>query len=112
MSKHRVQLHGSKKKSKDVDPFAIARFMKGEATLVEALKLDEQTFDGLRRQAHALFDAGKWQQCIDVVRGLAALGDVDPFDPFLLAGSYRALGDDDAARIAEEVGERMLVELE
>jgi hypothetical protein len=111
MSIHQLNLHGSEKKQKEVDPFLVRRFISGEIALEAALKLDREALDSLRRQAHALYEAGKWQACIDVLTGLSALGDVDAFDPLLMAGAYMELGNSEAAARCTEIGGQMLATL-
>lgn len=112
MSMHRLGLIGSEKKQRKVDVKVLTRFFEGKIRLDEALELDSKAAAGLRRQAHALYESGKWQQCIDVILGLAAVGDVDPFDPLLMAGAYTELGNAEAARLCTEMGEKMLETLD
>ncbi|MCK6548586.1 hypothetical protein L6R52_22250 [Myxococcota bacterium] len=111
MSIHQLNLRAPEKKARAIDEKVIAKYLRGEASLLDALKVDEKSTSALRRQAHALYEAGKWQQCIDVLLGLAAIGDVDAFDPLLLAGAYTELGDADAAEKCMKAGERMLQKL-
>jgi hypothetical protein len=89
----------------------LRRYLRGEVALGEALSLDRDACDALRKQAHALYEACRWQQCIDVILGLAAVGDVDPFDPLLLAGAYAELGDHHSASLCTQAAETMLAEL-
>jgi hypothetical protein len=82
-------------------------FIEGRSELSEALALSDETATDLRRQAIALHQAGKFEACIDVVLGLAALGNVHPVDPLLLARCYTAVGDVRNAEICTEHYERM-----
>jgi hypothetical protein len=108
---HQADLHGSKKDQERVDPLKVEKFLAGECDLVEALGIDDEMLDGLRRQALALYQAGKWERCIKVVLGLVALGSVHPADPVLLARSYEKLGMHDAAAQCDLHAERMMKEL-
>lgn len=92
MSKHQLELAGSLKAKTKTNKKAIDRLMAGQSSLPDALGVNEQQVEGLRRQAIALHEAGKHQSCIDVVLGVTALGSVHPLDALLLARSYRALG--------------------
>lgn len=111
MSLHRLGLVASEKKQKKVEVEALIRYLEGKASLSEGLGLDAHATEGLRRQAHALYAAGKWQQSIDILQGLAALGDVDPFDPLLMAGAYHELGDPRAAELCAKMGDAMMAAL-
>lgn len=111
MSLHQLGLSGSGKKQRAIDEKAIVKYLRGEVSLAAALKVDGKTTEGLRRQAHALYEAGRWQQCIDVLHGLAAIGDVDALDPLLMAGAYGELGNTKAAELCAQMGESMLAKL-
>jgi hypothetical protein len=106
-----LSVHGHKARREDVDLVAVERYTNGEIDLRSALGLTPDLLDSLRRQAHALCKAGKWQACIDVVHALAALGDMDHSDPMLLALCHQALGDPRSAesclRLAGEILETM-----
>lgn len=93
MSKQQLELAGSLKAKTKTNKKLVDRLLEGKANLQTALGVDEAQVEKLRRQAIALYEAGKWQACIDVVLGVSALGSVHPLDALLLARSYRALGD-------------------
>ena len=101
MSKHRLKVAGSKKVAERVDAKAAEKLLTGRAGLADALGLGDAELEEMRRQAIALFSAGKWRQCIDVCSGVTALGSVHPVDAFMMAGSYEALGDHESARTLE-----------
>jgi hypothetical protein len=106
MSKQQIGLAGSEKVRTSVDPLRAERFLRGEIELAEALGLEDA--NELRRQAVALYGGGKYDACIEVVLGLAALGNVHPVDPLLLARCYTALGDVANAELCTDHYERMM----
>ena|SRR5687767_12516765 len=108
VSKQQIKLSGSEKVRTWVDELRAERFIEGRIDLTEALDLSDDTARDLRRQAIALHQAGKFEACIEVVLGLAALGSVHPVDPLLLARCYTALGDVRNAEICTEHYERMM----
>jgi hypothetical protein len=110
MTKQQIGLAGSEKARTWVDPLLAERFVAGEIGIQEALGFHDVT--ELRRQAVALYSGGKYDACIEVVLGLAALGNVHPVDPLLLARCYTALGDVQNARLCTEHYERMMSALE
>jgi hypothetical protein len=97
-----MKLSGSEKIRTWVDELEAERFIQGKIELTEALHLGDEAARDLRRQAIALYQAGKLEACIDVVLGLAALGSVHPIDPLLLARCYTAMGDVTNAEICTE----------
>jgi hypothetical protein len=106
-----MKLSGSEKSRAWVDERRATSFIEGRIELSEALALDEETLQALRRQAIALLQAGKFEACIDVVLGLAGLGTVHPVDALLLARCYTAIGDVQNAQLCTEHYERMMVEV-
>lgn len=108
MAIHQADLHGSKRDQAKIDRDAMRSFLSGEGDLADGLAIDLGVIDGLRRQALALHDAGKWQRCIDVVLALVAMGSVHPADPFLLARCYRELGMTEAAEQCASHAERLM----
>jgi hypothetical protein len=108
MAIHRADLHGSKKAHERVDELAVERFIKGECDLVDGLGIDDDVLQGLRRQALALYESGKFERCIKVVLGVVALGSVHPADPVLLARAYEKLGMHEAAAECDRHAERIM----
>jgi hypothetical protein len=106
MAKQQLGLAGSEKARTSVDPLRAERFIRGELEIADALGLDGA--DDLRRQAVALYGSGRFDACIEVVLGLAALGNVHPVDPLLLARCYTALGDVANAELCADHYERMM----
>lgn len=92
MSKQQLELAGSLKAKTKKNQKAVDRLMDGRASFPDALGVTEAQIEGLRRQAIALHEAGKAQECVDIILGVTALGSVHPLDALLLARSYRALG--------------------
>ncbi len=105
---HQADIHGSKKEQDWVDLLKVERFVKGEIDLATGLGIDDDFLQGLRRQALALYQSGKWERCIKVVLGIVALGSVHPADPVLLARSYEKLGMLEAAAECDRHAERMM----
>ena len=103
-----MKLSGSEKIRTRVDEAKAEKFIEGRIDLSDALELSEDFAKDLRRQAIALHQAGKFEACIDVVLGLAALGSVHPVDPLLLARCYTAIGDVRNAEICSEHYQRMM----
>lgn len=97
MSKHRVRLTAKQPPSK-VDEDKKRALLDGEVSLMEGLGVTPAMARDLRRQALALFQTRRWQQCVDVLAGLAALGQVHPADAIMLAECARELGKPDQAR--------------
>jgi hypothetical protein len=112
MTKHQLRLHGSKKNRAAVDDKRIDEFLEGRTTLREAIKVTPEHLADLRAQAHAFYDAAKWERCIDVVLALAALDDIEPFDAVIIARAYTELGDEENAAIWGSSAERMLTDLQ
>jgi hypothetical protein len=94
---HQAELAGRKSDRTRNDPEAEAAYLRGESTLGRALGVGDEMFAAIRRQARALFDAGRFERARDVLLGISALGRVHPADLELLAGCYRALGDHENA---------------
>jgi hypothetical protein len=108
MAIHQADLAGSRRDRERVNPAAMAGYLQGEADLSDGLDLSPELVDSLRRQAHALMTAGRWQRCIDVTLALVAMGSVHPADPLMLAHCYRALGMPEAADQCQAHGDRMM----
>jgi len=102
MSRQQLGLMSGKAKREAVDQGKIDGLVRGDTDLREALSLSDEVITGLRRQAVALAETGKWQACIDVILGLSALGNVHPADPPLLARCYDALGQPENAHACLE----------
>lgn len=102
MSKQQLKLAGSLKAKTKTNKKAVDRLLDGRADLRDALGVQAQQVEDLRRQAIALHEAGKWQACIDVVLGVTALGSVHPLDALLLARCYRVLDDLPQAEACEQ----------
>lgn len=112
MSRQQVRLHGSKKKRKSVNEKRAEACVKGEIEIAEALDIDGATISDLRAQAHALYLGGKWSRCVEVLRALAALGHVEPYDPVMLSRCFDEVGDEASAAVYAGIAERVLSELE
>jgi hypothetical protein len=112
VSRQRLSLHGSRRTREDVRTLLIERCRTGRATLAETLAIDSTMMKALRAQGYALYRAGKWQRCADVVLGLVALGDLEPWDPVILSRCFDELGDPDRAAICAKVAEVILAELD
>ncbi|MCK6548588.1 CDC27 family protein [Myxococcota bacterium] len=105
---HQADIHGFKKAQDKVDEKVIDRFFDGDCDLAEALGVSDELIDGMRRQALALYESGKYQNAVQVVLGLVAMGRVHPADPLLLARCYEKLGKLEAAAECNAHGERLL----
>ena len=110
MSKHRVRLTSSGDK-KRVDEKSKSAYLDGDVSLAVGLGVTPAMAQDLRRQALALFETRRWQQCIDVLRGLAALGQVHPADILMMAGSLEAIGKKEQAHVLHVHADRMLAAL-
>ena len=108
MSKQQLDLAGFKKAREKVDDKAIDKFFNGETDLAGALGLDSEAIDKMRRQAVALYGAGKWDACVKLVLGVVALGSVHPADALLLAKCYTELGNRNAAEQCTAHYEQMM----
>ncbi|MBI5511951.1 MAG: hypothetical protein HY903_24605 [Deltaproteobacteria bacterium] len=102
-----LTLHGSEKQRQTVDQTRVDACLQGDQTLTAALGLGAEFFAGMRRQAWALHDTGKHQRAIDIILGLAALGNVEPGDPALLALCYHGLGNESAADLCAAEAETL-----
>ena len=108
MAIHQADLASSRRDRERVNVAAMTGYLEGEADLSDGLDLSPELVHSLRRQAHALMTAGRWQRCIDVVLALVAMGSVHPADPLMLAHCYRALGMAAAAEQCQAHGDRMM----
>lgn len=90
----------------------LAPLLAGDRSLAEHLGLEAGALGGLRAQAAALYEAGKWERLVGVLHGLISLGDVEPWDAVMLARAYDELGDGGSAALAARVAEEMLGALE
>lgn len=105
---HQADLHGSKRDQEKVDPKAVDAFFSGECDLADGLGVGDELISGLRRQALALYESGRFDRAIKVVLGVVALGRIHPADPLLLARCYDKLGNIAAARECEDHANRMM----
>jgi hypothetical protein len=110
MSKHRVGLTSSGGK-KRVDEKSQRAYLDGDVPLAAGLGVTPAMALDLRRQALALYQMRRWQQCIDVLRGLAALGQVHPADVLMMAGSLEALGKKEQAHVLNVHADRLLASM-
>ncbi len=110
MSKHRVRLTSSGDR-KRVDEKSKRAYLDGDEPLAHGLGVTPAMALDLRRQALALYQTRRWQQCIDVLRGLAALGQVHPADVLMMAGSLEALGKKEQAHVLHVHADRLLASL-
>lgn len=108
MAIHQANLHGSKRDQERTDEKAMRAFLAGEVDLAEGLGVDRELIEGLRRQAVALFETGKWDRCVQVVLGVVALGSVHPADAIMLSRCYDRLGRPAAADACRDHAERMM----
>jgi len=92
-------------------PAALAAALEG-APLTEALDLRPEHVATVRRQAEALYDAGKWAPCITALEVLTLLGDVRPFDALMRARAHAELGQPDLAERWREAAQRSLAALD
>ncbi len=97
MSKQQLNLAGFGKKRSQVNKKTLDQFFQGKLDLPEALGLTENNLEEMRRQAIAFHGAGKYQECVDLVLGISALGSIHPVDAKLLSLCYAELGQKDAA---------------
>lgn len=111
MTLHRADLAASKKAREKTDPLAVSSFLRGERDLAGALNLTDEQLQGLRRQALALFEAGRVERAIDVINGLIALGRIHPLDAILLSRCYEKLGREEEARAFAAHAERIMREM-
>jgi hypothetical protein len=97
---------GRTAKPSSVDSEKVAQAIEGALDLRTALGVEPEVVEGLRRQARALCEVGKWQKCLEVMLGLAALDDLLPPDLVVMALAYEGLGDAElsAKLIAEAEG--------
>jgi hypothetical protein len=110
VSIHQVRLES--KQNQAIDEAKVVAYLKGEASLREALGIGDDVLAMLRRQAHALYDAAQWQRCVDVVRGLAELDDVQWTDAFLLVRCFEELGRPDLAAVCRDARDGMMSQIE
>jgi hypothetical protein len=89
-----------------------AAFLEGESTLGAAIAIGPSTYEGLRSQARALFDAGLLERARDVLLGISALGEVHPADLVLLAAAYRGLGEPATADQLEATASALIAALD
>ena len=111
MSKHQVGLHRGRKSRGGVVEQRVEAYRRGQSSLRDALGVPEHVLGELRDQAHALFGAGKWQRCIDVLLGLEALGNVKPLDPLMLSRCFDELMDADRASMYAKIADGVLSQL-
>src|SRR5947207_2329949 len=111
MTKQQLRLHGAKKKRTKADDKRIAVFLQGHSTLRDTIQVTQDHLAELRAQAHAFYHSAKWPQCIQIVRTLAALEDLEPFDAVIAARAYTELGDSENAAAWAAVADRMLSDL-
>lgn len=109
---HQAELAGRSSAQERHDPEAEAAYLRGERTLAGALDLDDDTFDAIRRQAVALFDAQRFERARDVLLGISALGRVHPGDMVLLAACYKALGDHETAAKIDAQARKLIAALD
>ena len=72
----------------------------------------DQNLEELRAQARALYEGGKWERCLEVVLGIAALGKLSLTDALMMPRCYRELGDHSSAIVVDRLVEEALVELD
>jgi hypothetical protein len=113
MSRDQLHLRRTRKKPNEkVRWRALETFSPGTTKLKHGLGLDEAAIDKLRARAEALYHAGKWYECVEVLEGLGALGDVGPFDALMLSRAYDELGDPERASAYAKLAEEMLTVLD
>ena len=69
--------------------------------LTQKLGITPEACEALRDRALALFQERKLSDCLSVLRGLAAVGNVHPVDGLLMARCLSARGEHELAREAE-----------
>ena len=92
-------------------PAALAAALDG-GPLMGALDLSPRHVAAVRRQAEALYEAGKWTDCVTALEVLVHLGDVGPFDALMRARCHARLGQADLARRWGDVAKKTLGELD
>lgn len=92
-------------------PKALAAALAG-APLEQALEVAPRHVAAVRRQAEALYEAGKWAECVTALEVLALLGDVQPLDALMRARCHARLGQEDLALKWSEIAQKTLGELD
>jgi hypothetical protein len=96
VSKQRLDLLGTRRRDEvHLDASALEATVRGERALADALGITPEDVSGLRSQARALFDSGKWDRASAVLQGIVALGCSEPEDLVLIAACCERLGDRD-----------------
>jgi hypothetical protein len=109
---HQLSLHGSKKRRTLVDEAIIDRFLVRDATLAQALLLEQRDIEELRAHARALTEAGRWEQALEAFGGLAALGELHHLDPVYWGLCHRGLGDEEKAEACFAIGHEICARIE
>jgi hypothetical protein len=101
---------GNRKKSSPKSSTEAAKeaYLQGDISLADALKVPPEGILALRRSLQTLFEKQDWNRCIDVLRGLIALGDHEPQDAYVLAHCHEALGDLAAAQTSRSFGDQLM----
>jgi hypothetical protein len=111
VSLHQARLWADPPSSNAVEPDAVEAYRAGEIDLADALAVAPATIRGLRLQAIAFLEAGKWSAARDVALALFALGRIHPIDAFVLAAALAHLGDERSERAARAHRDRLLAAL-
>ena len=83
------------------------QLIQGES-LGAVLNVSREAREALRDRALQLYVERRFEDCITVLRGLAALGDVHPADAMLLSRCLALTGDKELARAAADSASRLL----
>jgi hypothetical protein len=78
-------------------------------SLAAALGVTPSLRAQLREGAHRLFEERRFEQCVDVVLGLQALGDYEASDALLLEQCFRLLGQHELAERCRIYAEQVVI---
>lgn len=111
MSRHQLHLQGpgfsGPAPAIDVEALKARRI-----SIFDAIGATEKNVEELRAQARALYEGGKWERCLEVVLGIAALGKLSLMDAVMMPRCYRELGDHASAQVIGAMVEDALIELD
>jgi hypothetical protein len=94
-----------------IDGSRIGRWLDGEVGMGEALGLSIDA-EALRRQAAALYAAGKWSECIVAVDAATTAGGQGPYDALMLCRCYDEIGEPGIAEAWASVANESLAAID
>ncbi len=111
MSRHQLHLQGPGA-SGPAPAIDLEALKAQQISIFDAIGATDQNLEELRAQARALYEGGKWERCLEVVLGIAALGKLSLTDALMMPRCYRELGDHSSAIVVDRLVEEALVELD